>query len=81
MPEAGSAVFGELSLFICGDTGCLLLRVSGLGEQELLFVMVCGFLTAGASLVARHRLQMLRLHTLQLVGPGACRLSSNGSWA
>ena len=69
-------------VFICVDTGSsLLLRVSGLGEQGLLFVMVCGFLAAGASLVAEHRLQMLRFQTLQPVGPGVCRLSSNGSWA
>lgn len=58
MPETHSAMFWVRYLLICDHTGSsLLLRVSGLGEQGLLFIVVCGFLTAGASLVAELRLQ------------------------
>ena len=44
--------------FIFGCVGSLLLRMafSSCGEWELLFVAVCGLLTAVASLVAEHGL-------------------------
>ena len=71
MPETHSAMFCVRYLLICDHTGSsLLLRVSGLGKQGLLFIVVCGFLTAGAS---RCR--------AQAVDAQASDIAACGSWS
>ena len=58
---------------------CRAWAFSSWGEWGLLFVLVCGLLTAVASLVAEHRLQACRLLGVHASVVVACRLSSCGS--
>ena len=91
--EITDTIFFYLFIFLNSNLFIYLLAVLGLrccaqafsscSEQRLLFIAVCGLLTAVASLVAEHGLQV---HGLQLqwhMGSAAVarRLSSCGVWA
>ena len=70
MPFLKKFVFTYLFVTTLGLC-CCTRAFSSCGEQGLLFVAVCRFLTAVASLVAEHGLQAHRLQQLWLTGSRA----------